>query len=71
MYYYLNSSLFEENEEVSVKTKGIDHFEGDIEIYTKTSLKGSNKKKKAGKLISFNIYLVHQFLRFLYKYFSP
>ena len=49
---YLNSSLFEENElEVSREGIGIDRLpEGDIEIYTKTSLKGSNKKRKNGKI---------------------
>lgn len=49
---YLNSSLFEENElEVSREGIGIDRLpEGDIEIYSKTSLKGSNKKRKSGKI---------------------
>ncbi|WP_455450410.1 type IIG restriction enzyme/methyltransferase [Streptococcus salivarius] len=49
---YLNSSLFEENElEVSRDGIGIDRLpEGDIEIYTKTSLKGSNNKRKSGKI---------------------
>lgn len=49
---YLNSSLFEENElEVSRDGIGIDRLpEGDIEIYSKTSLKGSNNKRKSGKI---------------------
>lgn len=49
---YLNSSLFEENElEVSREGIGIDRLpEGDIEIYSKTALKGSNKKRKSGKI---------------------
>lgn len=49
---YLNSSLFEENElEISRDGIGIDRLpEGDIEIYSKTSLKGSNNKRKSGKI---------------------
>lgn len=49
---YLNSSLFEGNElEVSRDGIGIDRLpEGDIEIYSKTSLKGSNNKRKSGKI---------------------
>lgn len=49
---YLNSSLFEENElEVSRDGIGIDRLpEGDIEIFSKTSLKGSNNKRKSGKI---------------------
>jgi len=55
---YLNSSLFEETSlEMSSEGIGIDRLpEGDIEIYSKTILKGTNKKKKTGK-INFLVYL--------------
>ncbi|MFW8054399.1 DUF7149 domain-containing protein [Vagococcus fluvialis] len=55
---YLNSSLFEETSlENSRDGIGIDSLpEGDIEIYSKTILKGSNKKRKTGK-INFLAYL--------------
>ena len=58
---YLNSSLFEENElEVSRDGIGIDRLpEGDIEIYSKTSLKGSNNKRKSGKI---------NFLQYLFEF---
>lgn len=49
---YLNSSLFEETElETSRDGIGIDRLpEGDIEIFSKTALKGTDKKRKSGKL---------------------
>lgn len=49
---YLNSSLFEETElEVSRDGIGIDQLpEGDIEIFSKTALNGTNKKKKTGSI---------------------
>ena len=55
---YLNSSLFEETElETSRDGIGIDRLpEGDIEIFSKTVLKGKDKKRKTGK-INFLAYL--------------
>ena len=49
---YLNSSLFEETElEVSRDGIGIDRLpEGCIEIFSKTALKGANKKRKKGNI---------------------
>lgn len=49
---YLNSSLFEETElEVSRDGIGIDQLpEGDIEIFSKTALRGADKKKKTGSI---------------------
>ena len=49
---YLNSSLFEETElEVSHDGIGIDRLpEGCIEIFSKTALKGANKKRKKGNI---------------------
>ena len=49
---YLNSSLFEETElEVSRDGIGIDRLpEGNIEIFSKTALKGANKKRKKGNI---------------------
>lgn len=49
---YLNSSLFEETElEVSRDGIGIDRLpEGDIEIFSKTALKGADKKRKKGSI---------------------
>ena len=49
---YLNSSLFEEPElEVSRDGIGIDQLpEGDIEIFSKTALRGADKKKKTGSI---------------------
>ena len=46
---YLNSSLFEETElEISKDGIGIDRLpEGDIEIFSKTALKGVDKKRKS------------------------
>ncbi len=48
---YLNSSLFEETGlEVSRDGIGIDRLpEGDIEIFSKSALKGADKKRKKGK----------------------
>lgn len=49
---YLNSSLFEETAlEISRDGIGIDRLpEGDIEIFSKTALKGADKKKKTGRI---------------------
>ena len=49
---YLNSSLFEETElEVSRDGISIDQLpEGDIEIFSKTALRGADKKKKTGSV---------------------
>lgn len=49
---YLNSSLFEETElEISRDGIGIDRLpEGDIEIFSKTALKGVDKKRKKGNI---------------------
>lgn len=49
---YLNSSLFEETGiEVSRDGIGIDRLpEGDIEIFSKTALKGADKKRKKGNI---------------------
>lgn len=49
---YLNSSLFEETGlEVSRDGIGIDRLpEGDIEIFSKSALKGADKKRKKGKI---------------------
>lgn len=49
---YLNSSLFEETDlEISRDGIGIDRLpEGNIEIFSKTSLKGMNKNKKKGSI---------------------
>lgn len=49
---YLNSSLFEETElEISKDGIGIDRLpEGDIEIFSKTALKGVDKKRKKGNI---------------------
>lgn len=49
---YLNSSLFEETElELSRDGIGIDRLpEGDIQIFDKTILKGTNNKRKKGKI---------------------
>ena len=49
---FLNSSLFEETElEVSRDGIGIDQLpEGDIEIFSKTALRGADKKKKTGSI---------------------
>lgn len=56
---YLNSSLFEETEiEISRDGIGIDRLpEGDIEIFSKTALKGVDKKRKKGTSILLNISL--------------
>lgn len=55
---YLNSSLFEETElELSKEGIGIDRLrEHQIEFYSKTILKGANKKRKTGK-VDFLTYL--------------
>lgn len=55
---YLNSSLFEETElETSRDGIGIDRLpEGNIDIFSKTALKGADKKRKSGK-INFIAYL--------------
>ena len=49
---YLNSSLFEETElEVSRDGIGIDRLpEGNIEIFSRTALRGTDKKKKTGSI---------------------
>lgn len=49
---YLNSTLFEETElELSKFGIGIDRLpEGNIEIFSKTSLKGKDKKRKKGRI---------------------
>lgn len=62
---YLNSSLFEETElEVSRDGIGIDRLpEGDIEIFSKTALKGADKKRKKG-----NINFIEYLFEFLDSY---
>lgn len=62
---YLNSSLFEETElEVSRDGIGIDRLpEGDIEIFSKTALKGADKKRKKG-----NINFIEYLFEFLASY---
>ena len=61
---YLNSSLFEETElEVSRDGIGIDQLpEGDIEIFSKTALRGADKKKKTllNTCLSFWILMIFQ-----------
>lgn len=49
---YLNSSLFEETElEMSRKGIGIDQLaEGEINIFSKSSLKGTDRKRKTGRI---------------------
>ncbi|MEQ3506785.1 DUF7149 domain-containing protein [Enterococcus cecorum] len=62
---YLNSSLFEETElEISKDGIGIDRLpEGDIEIFSKTALKGVDKKRKKG-----NINFIEYLFEFLDSY---
>lgn len=62
---YLNSSLFEETEiEISRDGIGIDRLpEGDIEIFSKTALKGVDKKRKKG-----NINFIEYLFEFLDSY---
>ncbi|MGT2681901.1 DUF7149 domain-containing protein [Streptococcus porci] len=62
---YLNSSLFEETElEISRDGIGIDRLpEGDIEIFSKTALKGVDKKRKKG-----NINFIEYLFEFLASY---
>ncbi|HFI0077520.1 TPA: TaqI-like C-terminal specificity domain-containing protein [Streptococcus suis] len=62
---YLNSSLFEETGlEVSRDGIGIDRLpEGDIEIFSKTALKGADKKRKKG-----NINFIEYLFEFLDSY---
>lgn len=62
---YLNSSLFEETElEISRDGIGIDRLpEGDIEIFSKTAIKGVDKKRKKG-----NINFIEYLFEFLDSY---
>lgn len=62
---YLNSSLFEETElEISRDGIGIDRLpEGEIEIFSKTALKGVDKKRKKG-----NINFIEYLFEFLDSY---